>query len=160
MPSEASARSRSRSRQASTPSAGSSATPTGLVRSARPARPVGAELLLRQAVQQQEGAECGGERDEDPGEYVVAEERTPDHADRAWVERIEGGGRTAGRVVAVLRNPQEPDAVPAGPHIRDRAEIVRERRIVPAGRARVAVRDEDEEREERGRPDRGSGPEE
>ena len=47
----------------------------------------------------------------------------------------------------MLRDPQEVHGVPAGPDVRHRAEVVGERRVVPAARLRVAQRLERQERE-------------
>ena len=126
----------------------------------RPPRAVGAEPLLGDPVQQQERREGGGQRDEDPGEHVVAEEHAPEQRHRRRVERVEGGRSALRRAVAVLGDAQEPDAVPAGPDVRDRAEVVRQLRVVPDRRPRMAVRHEHEEREQRRRPDRQARPEE
>ena len=63
-------------------------------------------------------------------------------------------------LVAVLGDPEEPDAVPARPDVGDRAEVVRHGGIVPARRVGVSARLEDEEREERRRPDRQAAPDE
>ena len=59
----------------------------------------------------------------------------------------------------MLGDAQEPDAVPAGPDVGDRAEVVRQPRVVPDRRPRVAVRHEHEEREQRRGPDRQARPE-
>src|SRR5581483_12062778 len=60
--------------------------------------------------------------------------------------------------VAVLRDPQEPDAVPTRPDVRHPPEVACERGIVPPVRPRMAVRLEDEPGEQRRGPDRGSAP--
>ena len=126
----------------------------------RPPGAVGAEPLLGDPVQEQKRAERGRERDEDPGEHVVPEEHAPEQRHRRRVERVERGRGTLRRAVAVLGDAQEPDAVPARPDVGDRAEVVRQLRIVPDGRPRVPVRHEDEEREQRRGPDRQARPEE
>ena len=86
------------------------------------------------------------QRDEHAGEHVVAAERPSDAGDQRRVERVEGG---FGGGVAVLRDPQEVHRVPARPDVRHRAEVVGQRRVVPAARLRVAQRLERHEREER-----------
>ena len=121
--------------------------------------PVGPEALLGDPVQKQERAERRGERDQDSGEDVVPEERAPEDRHGRRVQRVEGRSRTGSGAVAVLRDPQEPDAVPPCPHVGDGAEVVGQRRVVPACRTRVPVRHEDEEREQGCGPDRGACPE-
>ena len=120
---------------------------------------VGAEPFLGELVQEQERAEGRHERDQDPRKDVVAEEHSAEPGHRQRVERVEGGRRAARRAVAVLCDSQEPDAVPARPDVGDCAEVVRQGRVVPARRPRVAVRNEDEQREQRRGPDCGTRPE-
>ena len=75
-------------------------------------------------MQEDEGAERGRERDDDPGQHVVAEEDASQDRDEAGVERAE---RRACLVVAVLRDADEEHAVPTGPDIRRVAEVVDQR---------------------------------
>ena len=116
---------------------------------------LGAEPLLRQPVEQEERAEAAGERHDEPGQQVVAEEDPSEDCDERGVERVERG---RGSVVAVLRDPEEEVAVPARPDVREVAELVQARRV-PATRVGVSVRLEEEEREDRRDPDRRAAPE-
>jgi hypothetical protein len=123
-------------------------------------RALGAELRLREVVEEDERGERRGERDDDPCEQVVAEEGASEEAHGAGVERVEGGRRALELAVAVFGDPQEPDAVPTCPDVGHPAEVSRDGRVVPAGRLGVAVRLEDEPGEEGRGPDRRTAPEE
>ena len=125
----------------------------------RPPGAVDSEPPLGQPVEQQERDERGGQRDDDAGGDVVAAERTADAGERQRVERVEGrGGAVLDAAVAVLRDAQEPDGIPARPDVRDPAEVARQRRVVPAVGAWVPVRLEDQPGEERRGPDRRAAP--
>ena len=126
----------------------------------RPACAVGSDLSLGEAVEEHERRQACRERDDDPGEHVVAEQDASEQADSRRVEREEGRGRAGEVLVAVLGDPEEPDAVPARPDVGDRTEIVRDGGIVPASGVGVSARLEDEQREERRRPDRQAAPDE
>ena len=126
----------------------------------RAACAVGSELSFGEVVEQDERREAGRERDDDPGEQVVAEKDVSEQADGRRVEREEGRGRAGEVLVAVLGDAEEPDAVPARPDVRDGAQVVRHRGVVPARRVGVSARFEDEEGEERRNPDRQAAPDE
>ena len=113
---------------------------------------LGSQPSLGQAVEQDEGAEARRERHEDPGQHVMAEEEPSEQAHSGRVEREEGGRRAGQVLVAVLGDAQEEDAVPAGPDVREGAEVTRDGGIVPTAGERMPVRLEDEEREESGQP--------
>ena len=95
------------------------------------------EPLLGDAFEQHKRAECRHERDDDSSEDVVPAERAAEHADDRGIERVERSLRSG---VAVFRDAQEVHGVPAGPDVGDRAEVVRQRRVVPAPDTRVAQR--------------------
>src|SRR5262249_50172528 len=109
---------------------------------------------------EEESGKRGQQRDDDAGEQVVAEERTSEPADKSRIEGIEGGRRARCGVVAVLRDTEEEHAVPAGPDVRDPAQVAGDGGVVPARDIRMVVRLEPREREEGRGPDRGPGPEE
>ena len=121
---------------------------------------LGSQPWLGEPVEQDEGAEAGGERNGDPREDVVAEEDSSDDADDRGIQREERRGRSREVLVAVLGDAQEEDAVPARPDVGERAEVAGDGRVVPAGCFGMPVRLEDQEREERSRPDRRATPEE
>src|SRR4029079_14648287 len=107
-----------------------------------------------------ERAEARRERHEDSGEDVMAEEDSSEQADRGWIQREERSRRAGQVLVSMLGDPQEEDAVPAGPDIGERAQVAGDGGVVPVVCQRVPVRLEDEEGEERGCPDRGAAPDE
>ena len=83
----------------------------------RAARAVGSELSFCEVVEQDERREAGRERDDDPGEQVVAKKDVSEQADGRRVEREEGRGRAREVLVAVLGDAEEPDAVPPRPDV-------------------------------------------
>ena len=95
------------------------------------------------------------QRDQEPGQHVVAEEDPPEPADERWIQRMECGRRL---VVAVLRDAKEEVAVPACPEVGEVPEVVQARRVPTSG-VRVPVRLEEKEREDRREPDRRAAPE-
>ena len=113
---------------------------------------VGSDLVLGEAVEEHERRQARRQRDDDPGEHVVAEQDTSEQADGRRVEREEGRGRAGEVLVAVLGDPEEPDAVPARPDVGHGTEVVRDGGIVPAGCVGVSARLEGEQREERRQP--------
>ena len=80
--------------------------------------------------------------------------------DEQRVERVERGGRLLHRAVAILGDPEEPDAVPASPDVDQESGVAGELRSVPPGNVGMAVRVEGQVRENDGRPDRRPAPQE
>src|SRR6185503_10870253 len=68
-----------------------------------------AEARQREPIEQDERTEAACERDNEPGNNVVAAERPAEAADHEWVERIED--RAAVSPVAVLCDADEPVGV-------------------------------------------------
>src|SRR5258706_9556738 len=85
----------------------------------------------------------------------MAEEGAAYNCDQRRVERVKCSGRV---VVAVLCDPQEEVAVPAGPDVGEVPQVVQPRRV-PAPCIRMPVRLEEEEGEDRRDPDRRAAPE-
>ena len=117
-----------------------------------------AEAKAGQPVEQHEGGRPGRERDEHAGEQVVAEQEPAEPGDEERVEREERR-RARGPGVAVLRDPEEPVAVPPPPDVDRRAELV-EPGAVPLAAAGVERPVEPEHHHEREQPDRCAAPEE
>ena len=102
----------------------------------------------------------GDERDDHPGQQVVAEQEP---ADPAYEERVEGEERRrVTRVgVAMLGDVEEPAAVPAPPDVDRPADVVLDHVLRAPGVQRLGVLGlEDEVGEERPEPDRDPRPEE
>src|SRR6185437_436569 len=108
-------------------------------------RALGSQPSFGQAVEEDEGAEARRERHEDSGEDVMAEEDPSEQTDGSWIQREERGRRAGEVLVPVLGDPQEEDAVPAGPDIGERAQVAGDGGVVPVVCQRVPIRLEDEE---------------
>ena len=90
----------------------------------------------------------------------MAEQDPSEETDEEGVQRVEGCRGVLGGAVAVLGDPEEPDAVPPRPDIDEEPEVPRQLRTVPTVGKGVAVRLEDEEREHDRGPDCRPTPEE
>ena len=90
----------------------------------------------------------------------MAEQDPSQPADEERVERIEGCGCLLCAAVAVLGDPEEPHAVPPGPDVHQKAEVVRELRAIPPIGERMPVRLEEQEGEDDSGPDSRARPKE
>ena len=126
----------------------------------RAAGAVRAEARFGQPVEEDEGGERRGQRDDDPCGDVVPAEDTADPGESERVEGVERGGHAVRLAVAVYGDAEEPDAVPSRPHVGHPAEVAGQGGVVPPGGVRMPVRLEDQPGEQRACPDRRAAPEE